>query len=137
MRIDEPQGASAPSVSVAANTAEWRDFVNERLDARGRGTRADLARFIKAKHPKFSTGQLSDILGPDEYPGQMRWTQYKADIDAFVATITPVSRDTHELQYLLEGLAGADIELLRQIRDMSGAEQKALAAMISAMRKPK
>jgi hypothetical protein len=133
------QPAPSPSaLNVEANTPEWRAWANEKLDSMGRGSRADLVRHLKTKHPRFSTGQLTEILGPDEKPGQRRYTQYKGEIDAFLKPkLMPLSRDTHELQYLLEGLASADLDLLRQIRDMSSDEQRALAQMIAAMRKPK
>lgn len=129
-----------PPRLVIANTQEWRLRVNETLNARGRGARADLVRHLKERYPTFSSGQLSDILGTDEVPGQKRYSQYVRDIDEWLwgkPKLMPLSPDAHEMRHLLERLVEADKDLLSELLDMDANEQKALAAFIKATRKPK
>lgn len=136
--VGDSQTREIPGPTVRANTKEWRDRVNVELDARGRGSRADLTRHLKARHASFSTGQLTDILGPDEKPGQKRYSQYIDEIEAYLwPQLMPLSRDTGEMKYLLEGLANLDKDLLRTMLELDPEEQRALATFINATRKPK
>lgn len=137
-----PIGAQAPreipGPRVSANTTEWRTKANAELDARGRGARADLTRHLRSRYPTFSSGQLTDILGNDEKPGQKRYSQYIDDINQYLwPKLMPLSQDTDEMRYLLAGLADADKNLLREILDMGHDEQRALAQFIALTRKPK
>lgn len=127
-----------PAPTVVANTPEWRGKVNAELDARGRGARADLTRHLKEKHPTFSSGQLTEILGPDEKPGQKRYSQYIPEIEAYLwPRLMPLSPDTGEVKYLIEGIANLDKNLVRLMVDLDPDEQHALAQFILATRKPK
>jgi hypothetical protein len=87
----------------------------------------------------MSTGALTELLADDEKPGMSRYSRYVAKVNEFFgwpaqAAMLPLSPDAEEIQYLLEGLADADRELLRQIRDMGRDEQRALAEMITRLR---
>ncbi len=126
-----------PTPKVVANTPEWRARVNRELDSRGRGARADLTRHLKEKHPTFSSGQLTEILGPDEKPGQKRYSQYIDEIDRYLwPALMPLSRDTLEVKHLLDRLLEADKEVIDELLDSSdlGAEQRALAATVRAFK---
>lgn len=135
-------GSSArqiPVAKVSANTPEWRLRVNTELDSRGRGARADLTRHLKEKHPTFSSGQLTEILGPDEKPGQKRYSQYIGEIDRYLwPQMMPLSRDALELKHLLDHLLEVDKEVIDDLLDDSdlSVELRALAATIRAV-KPK
>lgn len=116
---DSPLG-KIPAAGVEANTPEWRDRVNDELDL------------------KISSGHLAETLGPDEKPGVQRFTRYRREIDEYLwPPLMPLAADTGEVRYLLDGLADADKDLLRLIRDMNREEQRKLAEMLILMRRPK
>lgn len=103
------------------------------IEARGRGTHAAVAKFAG-----MSTGQLTELLAEDEKPGMSRYSRYVGKVNEFFGwpaePMLPLSPDAEEIRYLLEGLADADRDLLRQIRDMGRDEQRALAEMITRLR---
>lgn len=107
---------------VETNTPEWRDRVIGELDARGRGSRADIVRHMKTRFPGFSSGHLTELLGPDERPGQIRYSRYITEINRYLWP-------TEE--------APIDEILLRTIRTMDAIEQRALAEFLASTRKPK
>ena len=107
---------------VEANTPAWRDRVSAELDARGRGARAELVRHMKTRFPGFSSGHLTELLGPDERPGQARYSRYIAEIN----------RHLWPLEF-----GDIDETLLRTLRSMDAAEQRALAEFLATTRKPK
>jgi hypothetical protein len=107
---------------IEANTPEWRNRVSHELDTRGRGARADLVRYMKTRFPGFSTGHLTELLGPDERPGQARYSRYIAEIN----------RHLWPLEF-----GDIDETLLRTIRTMAPSEQRALAEFLASTRKPK
>ena len=80
---------------VEANTSTWRERVSNELETRGRGAHADLVRHMKERHPKFSSGHLTELLAPDEKAGQARYSRYIGEInrylwpDEFAAEIQP------------------------------------------------
>ncbi len=137
-RIDSQAQEQIPAPRVESTSHEWRARVNAELDARGRGSRAALLRHLQERHPKLSSGLLSETLGPNERPGQKRWTQYKDEIDQYLwPALMPLTADTGELRHILDGLAPEGIEILRELKTMDRDAQRALAAFITSTRKPK
>lgn len=107
---------------IEANTPAWRERVIGELDDRGRGARAELVRYMQTKFSGFSSGQLTELLGPDERPGQVRYSRYIAEINRH---LWPAE------------FADIDDGLLRTIRTMDAAEQRALAEFLATTRKTK
>lgn len=129
--VAESSAGKISSPAVEQNTPEWRERVNNELEKRGRGAQADLHRHLKAKYPRLSTGHLAETLGPDEKPGQRRYTQYRRDIDEYLwPRLMPLTPDTNEIRYLLDGLEDADKDLLRLIKDMDRDAQRKLAEFL-------
>lgn len=118
-------GADAPGQIPArekmrANTPAWRERVSSELDARGRGARAELVRHMKTRFPGFSSGHLTELLGPDERPGQARYSRYIDEIDRF---LWPAES------------GDIDETLLHELRAMDLEKQRALAEFLAAGRK--
>lgn len=111
-----------PREKVEANTPAWRERVIGELDARGRGSRADLVRHMKTRFSGFSSGHLTELLGPDEKPGQARYSRYIDEINRYLWP--------HEFRAIDDGL-------LRILRMMEPTEQKSLAEFLAATRKTK
>lgn len=108
---------------IEANTPEWRERVTKELEGRGRGAAADLVRHLKERHPKFSSGYLAEMLGPDEKPGQARFSRYIPEIN----------------RYLWPSEFQAEIEpaLVTILRTMNSGEQLSLAEFLRLSREKK
>lgn len=113
---------SRKKVEAEPNTPEWRERVSTELDARGRGARAELVRHMNARgYRSFSSGHLTELLGPDERPGQVRWSRYVAEINRYL--------------WPEEHAGEVDESLLRTLRTMTLDEQRALAEFLAARKK--
>lgn len=121
--VDETAAPSREiSSRVEPNTSTWRKRVKDELDARGRGARAGLVRHLKARHPAFSTGHLTDTLADDEKQGQKRYSQYVSEINRYLWP----SESTE-----------IDERLMQVLRSMDRESQRALADTLTIIRKPK
>jgi hypothetical protein len=83
-----------------------------------------------------STGTLAELIADDTSPTSARYSRYVSKINDHFRwpPIIAGSGDAGELQYLLERLADADIELLRMIKDMDREEQRALVDFYTRIR---
>ena len=112
---------------IEANTPEWRARVSEELNRRDResgrtrGARADLVRHMKTRFSGFSTGQLTELLGPDERPGQVRYSRYVPEISRYLWP---------------DEAKGINPTLLREIRGLDSEKQDALLNLIATWKKP-
>ena len=121
--VGAADGGQIPSrEKIEANTPAWRERVSNELDERGRGARAELVRHMRTRFSGFSSGHLTELLGPDERPGQVRYSRYIAEINRH---LWPAE------------FADIDEALLRTLRTMDLGEQRALAEFLAATRKQK
>ncbi len=113
-------------------TPEWRHAVRAELQKRPRGALTRLAEAIGA-----STGQVTELLSDES-----RFSTYVAKVNKYFGWTQPkpplMSNDTHEIQYLIEGMGDAGRELLRALKEMDREEALAYVRVItlSARKRP-
>lgn len=140
MRRHDAKPEVKPEVNTT-NTKAWRESVRAELNRRGRGSQAELARALRV-----NSGQIADVLRETGEPDEHRHTKYRPLIDAYLARTAatqaeaveidpiPVTKDTSEVAYLLDGIAEIDRDLLRELREMTRDEQAAALRALRALR---
>lgn len=111
---------------------EWVErVVGELMDKRG--AQAKLAEAVG-----MSTGQLAELLAQEQDgTPKSKYSKYVKRIDAYFGwpSMAPMSPDTQEVKYLLDGIGEHGVEVLRVLKDMDAPEREAFVKLILARKK--